>query len=58
MLCHIEMSIKNLNKIKIDLEELKNKINSLAYQYYALDNPEVSDQSYDILFKELLVMES
>ena len=52
------MSIKNLNKIKIDLEELKNKINSLAYQYYALDNPEVSDNSYDILFKELLAIEA
>ena len=51
-------SIKNLNKIKMDLEELKNKINSLAYQYYALDNPEVSDSKYDNLFKELLVMES
>ena len=57
MLCHIEMSIKNLNKIKIDLEELKNKINFLAYQYYALDNPEVSDNSYDIFFKELLAIE-
>jgi len=52
------MSIKNLNKIKMDLEELKNKINSLAYQYYALDNPKVSDSKYDNLFKELLVMES
>ena len=51
------MSIKNLNKIKIDLEELKNKINFLAYQYYALDNPEVSDNSYDIFFKELLAIE-
>ena len=58
MLCYIEMSIKNLNKIKIDLEELKNKINSLAYQYYALDNSEVSDNSYDILFKELLAIEA
>ena len=52
------MSIKNLNKIKMDLEELKNKINSLAYQYYALDSPKVSDSKYDNLFKELLVMES
>ena len=58
MLCYIEMSIKNLNKIKIDLKELKNKINSLAYQYYALDNSEASDNEYDILFKELLVIES
>ena len=41
------MSIKNLNKIKIDLEELKNKINFLSYQYYTLDNPEVSDNEYD-----------
>ena len=52
------MSIKNLNKIKMDLEELKNKINSLAYQYYALDSPKVSDSIYDNLFKELLDMES
>jgi len=52
------MSIKNLNKIKIDLEELKNKINFLSYQYYTLDNPEVSDNEYDNFFKDLLVVES
>jgi len=52
------MSIKNLNKIKIHLEELKNKINSLSYQYYALDSPEVSDNEYDNFFKDLLAIES
>ena len=52
------MSIKNLNKIKIRLEELKNKINSLSYQYYALDSPEVSDNEYDNFFKDLLAIES
>ena len=52
------MSIKNLNKIKIHLEELKNKINSLSYQYYALDSPEVSDNEYDKFFKDLLAIES
>jgi len=51
------MSIKNLHKTKIDLKELKNKINSLAYQYYALDNPEISDNEYDILFEKLLAIE-
>ena len=52
------MSIKNLNKIKIRLEELKNKINSLSYQYYALDSPEVSDNEYDNFFKDLLAIEN
>ena len=52
------MSIKNINKINIHLEELKNKINSLSYQYYALDSPEVSDNEYDKFFKDLLAIES
>jgi len=52
------MSIKNLNKIQIDLKELKNKINSLNYLYYTLDNPEVSDIEYDNFFKELLAIEA
>ena len=51
------MSIKDTVIIKKDLEKLREKINSLNYQYYVLDDPKVSDHDYDILFQKLLTME-
>ena len=51
------MSIKDTVIIKRDLENLREKINSLNYQYYVLDDPKVSDHDYDILFQKLLTME-
>ena len=51
------MSIKDTVIIKRDLEKLREKINSLNYQYYVLDDPKVSDHDYDILFQKLLTME-
>ena len=51
------MSIKNIDKIKRDLEKLRNKINLLNYNYYVMDDPYVSDHEYDILFKKLITLE-
>ena len=42
------MSSKNINKIKKDLENVKNKINLLNHHYYVLYSPLVSDHEYDI----------
>ena len=39
-------------------EELCGLINKLNYQYYAIDNPEVSDSEYDRLFRELKQIEN
>tara|TARA_B100000767_G_scaffold273093_1_gene302336 strand:- start:1627 stop:3678 length:2052 start_codon:yes stop_codon:yes gene_type:complete len=51
------MSIKNIDKIKIDIEKLRNKINLFNHNYYVMDDPEVSDHEYDIIFKKLLTLE-
>ena len=39
-------------------EELYGLINKLNYQYYTIDNPEVSDSEYDRLFRELKQIET
>ena len=39
-------------------EELCGLINKFNYQYYAVDNPEVSDSEYDRLFRELKQIEA
>ncbi len=39
------------------LEKLKEEINYHNYHYYALDEPVISDNKYDQLFKELLALE-
>ena len=51
------MSINNKNKLKKDLEILRNKINYHNYNYYVLDSPEVTDHEYDILFRKLIEFE-
>ena len=51
------MSINNRNKLKKDLEILRNKINYHNYNYYVLDSPEVTDHEYDILFRKLIEFE-
>jgi DNA ligase (NAD+) len=51
------MSSKNINKIKKDLENVKNKINLLNHHYYVLDSPLVSDHEYDIEFQKLINLE-
>ena len=50
------MSIKNIDKIKIDIEKLRNKINLFNHNYYVMDDPEVSDHEYDIIFLPKLIV--
>ena len=39
------------------MEELVEKLNKYAYEYYVLDNPTVSDGQYDKLYDELVALE-
>ncbi len=39
------------------MRELVDKLNDLAYRYYVLDDPAVSDAEYDRLYDELVRME-
>jgi len=40
------------------IEELKSLLNRYSYEYYALDNPSVSDQEFDRLLNELIDLEN
>jgi len=44
-------------KIKKRIEELRKLIEYHNYRYYVLDSPEISDEEYDKLFKELFELE-
>ena len=46
------------NDIRGRIEELRRRIHHHDYLYYALDRPVISDAEYDILFRELLELES
>ena len=37
--------------------ELRKQVEHHQYRYYALDDPEISDQAFDLLFKELQAIE-
>ena len=37
---------------KLRIEELVEKLNRYAYEYYSLDKPSVTDKEYDILYDE------
>ena len=43
--------------IEKQIEDLKQQIRHHDYQYYCLDNPEISDFEYDKLFKQLQTLE-
>ncbi|EGB13499.1 DNA ligase, NAD-dependent [Pseudodesulfovibrio mercurii] len=38
--------------------ELRQKIDHHNYRYYVLDDPEISDQEFDVLFRELAALEA
>ncbi len=40
------------------IDELIDIVNDLNYYYYTLDNPKVSDKEYDLLYDELVQLES
>lgn len=46
-----------MDKAKIRMDELINKINQASYEYYALDAPTITDQEYDDYYMELLALE-
>ena len=47
----------NLDKVKERIEQLKAEINHHNYRYYVLDSPEISDDEYDELMRELKRLE-
>jgi DNA ligase (NAD+) len=46
------------NKVKTQIEILREQINHHNYRYYVLDDPEVPDAEYDRLFRELQALEA
>ena len=46
-----------MQDIKKQIEDLKNQIRKHDYQYYCLDNPQISDFEYDTIFKKLKELE-
>ena len=42
----------------MSMEELVEKLNRYAYEYYVLDSPTISDAEYDVLFDKLLEKEA
>lgn len=45
-----------MNEVE-QMRELVDKLNELAYRYYVLDEPIVSDKEYDALYDELVALE-
>ena len=45
------------SEIKKRIENLRNKLDRYSYEYYVLNSPTVSDNEYDILYKELETLE-
>ena len=49
--------MEDLEKVKKEIEELREKIRYHNYRYYVLDSPEITDEEYDALFRRLLELE-
>src|SRR5574344_1172898 len=45
-------------QIVLKIDELISKIHKASHEYYALDNPTITDQEYDDLYNELLILEA
>ena len=50
--------MRDVNKAKQRIEELREVINHHNYRYYVLDSPEISDAAYDELMRELRQLEA
>jgi DNA ligase (NAD+) len=50
--------MRDVNKSKKRIDELREIINYHNYRYYVLDSPEISDAEYDELMKELRQLEA
>ncbi len=46
-----------MNDVKTHIENLVEKLNRMAYEYYVLDAPTATDYEYDILYRELETLE-
>src|SRR5210317_2281069 len=44
--------------IKDDAGALRDEINAHNYRYYVLDDPQITDQAYDALFRQLQKLEA
>ena len=53
-----ETSMKEKDKIIVELERIRDKLNYHNYRYYILDDPEISDAEYDRLYQHLLSIEN
>jgi len=49
--------MEDLESARKRLAELHRQINFHAHRYYVLDDPQISDGEYDLLFRELLALE-
>ena len=49
--------INKMEKIKEEIQELREKIRHHNHRYYVLDDPEISDAEYDRLFQRLTELE-
>ncbi len=47
-----------MKDIKQKIEELRKKLEYHAFKYYVEDSPEISDYEYDMMFRELRVLEA
>lgn len=43
-----------MKNIKKEIDELETKLKKYAYEYYTLDNPSITDEEYDRLYRKLL----
>ena len=46
------------NKVIAEVEQLRNELNTHNYRYYVLDNPQITDQAYDQLYRRLQQLEA
>ena len=46
------------NKIIAEVEQLRNDLNLHNHRYYVLDDPQITDQAYDQLYRHLQQLEA
>lgn len=53
-----EWTMRSQDEIKARIDALRDQIRFHNYRYYALDEPVISDAEYDMLFRELVALET
>ena len=48
----------NTTETKVKIKEIVDKLNDAAHKYYVLDNPDMSDYEYDMLYRKLETLEN